>query len=166
MTIIAPITSTYAGILGLYYLKLSIDAARQRMKARIAIGDGSHHLIRKIISSSKTGNIEEIGKIDYHAYDNLLIAIRSQGNFGEYTIFVLLFSLICELNGVSSNILNGLLLAFTVSRFAHVSGLYGTYSIGIGRRIGVFLTFIALLSLSIICIYYPNQDKIHKLINQ
>ncbi|KAK5581842.1 hypothetical protein RB653_003422 [Dictyostelium firmibasis] len=151
-------------ILGLYYLKLSIDAARQRFKSRIAIGDGTNHLVRKIISSSKTGKIEEIGKIDSHAYDNLLVAIRSQGNFGEYTIFVLLFSLICELNGVPSNILNGLLLAFTISRFAHVSGLHGSYSMGVGRKIGVLLTVITLLSLSSICIYYPNQDKIHNLI--
>ncbi|KAN0032784.1 hypothetical protein ACTFIV_006707 [Dictyostelium citrinum] len=166
MTLVAPITSTYAGILGLYYLYLSIKAAMQRLKSRIAIGDGTNHLVRKIITASKTGNIEEIGKIDHHAYDDLLVAIRSQGNFGEYTVFILLFSLISELNGVPGYILNGLLLAFTISRFAHVSGLHAKYSMGIGRRIGVLLTVITLLSLSVICIYHPNQESFHKLINK
>ncbi|KAM9979025.1 hypothetical protein ACTFIZ_000370 [Dictyostelium cf. discoideum] len=166
MTIVVPITSTYAGILGLYYLFLSIKVAGERFKARIPIGDGTNHLVRKIITSCKAGNIEEVGKIDHHAYDNLLVSIRSQGNFGEYAIFILLFSLICELNGVSGKILNALLLSFTISRFAHVSGLHAKFSMGFGRKIGVLLTVISLLSLSVICLYYPNQDTILNLINK
>ncbi|KAM9990540.1 hypothetical protein ACTFIY_006584 [Dictyostelium cf. discoideum] len=158
--LVAPITSIYAGILGIYYLKLLFDVIKQRRKTMTSVGDGSQILIQKIVDAGKSGKTENFSNIDYLLYDDLLKTIRSHGNFGEFVPFGLLLSLICEINGIPSILLNGVLFTFTVSRFAHVSGLHAQYSLGSGRKIGVLLTIFTLLSLSIICIYYPISKYI------
>ncbi|KAM9990541.1 hypothetical protein ACTFIY_006585 [Dictyostelium cf. discoideum] len=160
MSILAPITSTYAGILGLYYLKLTFDIGTERRKSKTSIGDGSQHLIQKIVDAGKSGKTENFSKIDYLSYDDLLRSIRAHGNFGEFVPLALLFSLICEINGISSKLLTGILITLTVSRFSHATGLRAS---NVGRKIGVILTLLSILVLSITCIYIPNKDTIFNL---
>ncbi|KAN0050726.1 hypothetical protein ACTA71_003874 [Dictyostelium dimigraforme] len=157
MSVLVPITSTYAGILGIYYLKLAFDIGKERKKTKTSIGDGSQQLIQKIVDAGKSGKTESFSKIDYLSYDDLLRAIRAHGNFGEFVPFALLFSLICELNGVTGKFLHGILFALTASRFAHASGLRAS---NMGRSIGVIITILSILIFSILCIYVPNKDTI------
>ncbi|KAN0032783.1 hypothetical protein ACTFIV_006706 [Dictyostelium citrinum] len=157
MSILAPITSTYAGILGIYYLKLTFDIGKERRKTKTSIGDGSQQLIQKIVDAGKSGKTENFSKIDYLSYDDLLRSIRAHGNFGEFVPFALLFSFICEVNGINSKLLNSILFAFTVSRFVHATGLRAT---NVGRKIGIIFTLLSILILSIISIYIPNKDII------
>ncbi|KAM9979024.1 hypothetical protein ACTFIZ_000369 [Dictyostelium cf. discoideum] len=143
MSNLAPITSTYAGILGIYYLKLAFDIGKERRKAKVFIGDGSQQLIQKIVDA-----------------DDLLRSIRAHGNFGEFVPLALLFSLICEINGISSKLLTGILITLTVSRFSHATGLRAS---NVGRKIGVSLTILSIFVLSILSIYLPNKDIIFNL---
>jgi uncharacterized membrane protein YecN with MAPEG domain len=68
-----PVTSTYAALLALLFIALSVRTVRLRATLKIALGDG--------------GN------------ERLLRANRVHGNFAEYVPITLLVSLLLEIGG-------------------------------------------------------------------
>ena len=65
-----PVTSLYAGLLGLLFTVLSVRAIRLRSRYGLTLGT-SHRLVER--------------------------AVRAQGNFAEYVPFALLMIALCEM---------------------------------------------------------------------
>ena len=126
------ITALYASFLGLYLVIISINVIRVRIK-------------------HKTGMMPE--KIE-----ELERAIRCHGNFIEFTPFVLILMILAELQNVlSTNALHIAGIALVISRLSHsFSLLYAEPSWRTikFRQLGMVLTFIVILALSCINLYY------------
>lgn len=128
------ITSLYAGLLGLYFIALSIYVIRGRQHFKVALLDGS---------------IDELRK-----------RIRAHGNFSEYTPFFLILLAIAEHNGLAAYGIHGLGCLFIFGRVMHSYSLIKvekyqekllTSHIRF-RAAGMVGTFISLGALSIILV--------------
>tara|TARA_B110000091_G_scaffold152405_1_gene162244 strand:- start:135 stop:530 length:396 start_codon:yes stop_codon:yes gene_type:complete len=123
MNVSLSITALYASLLAILLLGLSFNIIRLRFKLKVAIGDGEQK--------------------------PLTAAIRIHGNFIEYIPLALILLGCYELNGADSlwlHILGGLLF---VGRILHAIGLSKSIGISIQRQVGMLLTFLVLLILSI-----------------
>jgi len=123
MNVSLSITALYASLLAILLLGLSFNIIRLRFQLKVAIGDGEQKL--------------------------LTAAIRIHGNFIEYIPLALILLGCYELNGADSlwlHILGGLLF---VGRILHAIGLSKSIGISIQRQVGMLLTFLVLLILSI-----------------
>ena len=109
----APITATYAGLLGLLVLILAFRVVAVRRAT--AIGDGGNAL--------------------------LLSRIRIHGNAAEYVPLALLLMLLLEVNGASARMLHALGIALVVGRLAHAQGLSQSVGVSAGRFVGNVLTW-------------------------
>lgn len=114
MTNPAPITTLYAGVLGLLFGGLSLHVALTRMLLRQSLGDGGNK--------------------------PLLRAVRIHGNAAEYTPFLLLLVLLLELGGVGAAWLHGLGGAMVAGRILHAAGLSMRSSANNARRLGAVLS--------------------------
>ncbi|EAL60671.1 hypothetical protein DDB_G0293718 [Dictyostelium discoideum AX4] len=160
MTIkLAAVTGTYMGILGGYYLYLTLNVVKERQKANIAIGDGTSAIIQQLIDGKNE-------TIDHSRYQPLVIAIRAHGNFNEYIPLIGVLSLINELHGAPSGLIHLVLGSFTLARIAHVHGLKEKHSIGLGRKVGAVSTFLTLGLASVGSFYFSNKESIHSLIGR
>ncbi|KAN0050730.1 hypothetical protein ACTA71_003878 [Dictyostelium dimigraforme] len=167
MTIkLAAVTGTYMGILGGYYLYLTINVVKERQKAQISLGDGSSVVIQQLIEAGKNLNNTQFSSIDHSRYHSLVVAIRAHGNFNEYIPLIGLLSLINELHGAPSGLIHLVLGSFTVARIAHVHGLKEKHTIGLGRKVGAASTFLTLGLVSIGSFYFSNKETIHSLIGR
>ncbi|KAN0032786.1 hypothetical protein ACTFIV_006709 [Dictyostelium citrinum] len=165
MTIkLAAVTGTYMGILGGYYLYLTINVVKERKKAQVAIGDGTSAVIQQLIDSGKIANTSS--SIDLSRYQPLVIAIRAHGNFNEYIPLIGVLSLINELHGAPSGLIHLILGSFTLARIAHVHGLKEKHTTGLGRKVGAVSTFLTLGFASIGSFYFSNKESIHSLIGR
>ncbi|KAN0021963.1 hypothetical protein ACTFIU_004109 [Dictyostelium citrinum] len=165
MTIkLAAVTGTYMGILGGYYLYLTINVVKERQKAQVAIGDGTSAVIQQLIDSGKIANTSS--SIDLSRYQPLVIAIRAHGNFNEYIPLIGVLSLINELHGAPSGLIHLILGSFTLARIAHVHGLKEKHNTGLGRKVGAVSTFLTLGLASIGSFYFSNKESIHSLIGR
>ena len=90
-------TSLYAAVLGALLIFLSVKVIKARRGARVSVGDGGD--------------------------DALLRAIRTQGNFAEYTPLALILIALIEVNGISVWIVHGLGALLVVGRGLHAMGL-------------------------------------------
>ena len=90
-------TSLYAALLGGLLIYLSINVIKARRSARVSVGDGGD--------------------------DALLRAIRTQGNFAEYTPLALILIAAIEVNGLSVWVVHGLGAALVAGRGLHAFGL-------------------------------------------
>jgi uncharacterized membrane protein YecN with MAPEG domain len=111
----APITSAYAGLLGLFYVLLSINVIRRRRGARIALGSGEDADLQRLI--------------------------RVHGNFAEYAPIALVLILLVELGGAPAWLLHGLGLALLAGRTVHAYGVSQADENYRFRVIGMSLTF-------------------------
>jgi uncharacterized membrane protein YecN with MAPEG domain len=117
-----PITSLYAGILGLVLLVLSFRVIAVRRSARISLGAGGNPVLER--------------------------RIRSHANFCEFAPLILLLLALAELGGAMDGTwLYALGGALVVGRVAHPFGIEGA---GMNfRLIGMISTFSALIGLSL-----------------
>lgn len=120
------ITALYAGILGLIYIALSFFVIKGRFKHRISLGDG--------------GN------------DDLQKRIRIHANFAEYIPFALILIILAEFTGVADMLIHILGGALVLGRLMHLYGILTKEGSSIGRAGGMMITFLVILTASVICI--------------
>lgn len=112
------ITATYAALLALLFIGLSVRTLRLRRGLRIPVGDGNN--------------------------PQLLRAMRVHANFSEYVPLALLVIYFCELATRSVVVAHGLCLCLLVGRIIHALGVSQTKENYRYRVAGMMLTFIAL----------------------
>lgn len=91
------ITATYAALLGLLFVAMSIYVTVTRNRTGVSTGDG--------------GNIA------------MIVAMRRQGNMAEYTPFALLLMAIAEAGGLGAAWVHGVGLALLAGRLIHPFGI-------------------------------------------
>lgn len=117
------VTAIAASVLGLLYLRLSLNVIGFRRKHGVSVGDGGH--------------------------EDLLRAIRSQANLAEYAPIALLLVACLELNQAPVWITSVLAASFVVGRLLHPIGMKRTDSRLKPRVRGMQLTLLSLLALGI-----------------
>lgn len=120
------VTPLYAGLLGLWYLLLSLRVVKERGKG-ISLGDGGDAAMLRVI--------------------------RGHGNFNEYVPLILVLMGLLELGGLNLLVLNLLGIALLLARVLHGCALSFTQSWRMGRMIGTALTFLVLLVASALCLW-------------
>jgi len=123
----APVTTLYAGLLGLLYLALAYLVVRGRQRHRINLGIGAE------------GQIER--------------QVRVHANFAEYAPIFLILLLLAELAAAPSWLLHGAGAGFVIARLGHALGLSSTSGVSQGRSVGTALTWLLILVLSIYLIF-------------
>jgi len=121
------ITALYAGLNALIMLALAIYVVRERMRAKVGIGDGGD--------------------------PGLARSIRAHGNNIEYVPIVLLLVLLLELGGSSPWLVHALGLALTIGRAAHGVGLNQSEGPSVGRAVGVTATWGVMLIAALLLIW-------------
>ena len=112
------ITSTYAGLLGLLFIVLSVRVIGARRGARVALGDGGDPA--------------------------LLRRLRVHANFAEYVPFAIVLMMLAEQGGAPSLIVHAIGLLLVVGRTVHAVGVSGDPERMVLRVVGMGLTFTAL----------------------
>jgi uncharacterized membrane protein YecN with MAPEG domain len=123
----APVTTLYAGLLGLLYLALAYLVVRGRQRHRINLGIGAE------------GQIER--------------QVRVHANFAEYAPIFLILLLLAELAAASPWLLHGAGAGFVIARLGHAQGLASAAGVSRGRFWGTALTWLLILVLSIYLIF-------------
>lgn len=123
------VTPLYAGLLGLWYLALSLRVIQKRSK--ISLGDG--------------GDAE------------LLRRIRGHGNFAEYVPLIVVMLGFMELSRFPLYLVHALGATLLVSRLLHGVALSYTAQFKFGRFWGALLTLVVLLVAAVCCIYQGVQ---------
>jgi uncharacterized membrane protein YecN with MAPEG domain len=113
------IVATYAAILALVFLVLSVRTLRLRRRLGIGVGDG--------------GN------------ETMLRAMRAHSNFAEYVPFTLLLLAFAAMAGASSTMLHTLGVSLLVGRISHAWGVSRTNETYLFRVVGMAGTFAALI---------------------
>ncbi|KAF2076279.1 hypothetical protein CYY_002394 [Polysphondylium violaceum] len=161
---LVPITGTFMGILGGYYLYLSARVIKERVRLQISVGDGTSNVVNALIASQKSGlpiDEKELPK----KYTDLVGAIRSHANFGEYVPMVGVLALILELHGANPLFLKTMLGLFTAARVLHVEfGMKAKNYLRWGRVTGTMITFTTIALSSIGCIYLSNEHTFKALL--
>jgi len=119
-------TSTYAAMLGIIYVLLSLNVVRCRFKYKVSLGDGGDN--------------------------NMERAMRTHGNFIEYTpIFLILLSM-AEINGAGAFYIHAIGSTFLAGRIAHIYGLafHPKGEVNLYRKGGMILTLLSILTASAI----------------
>jgi uncharacterized membrane protein YecN with MAPEG domain len=113
------ITPIYAGLLALLLVWLSVNVIRQRLKARISVGDGGDK--------------------------DLVKTMRAQANCAEYAPMGLILLGLAELQGAPGWALHMLGLTLLVGRLMHAYGFSRTPQIVSLRKTGMSLTYAMLV---------------------
>jgi uncharacterized membrane protein YecN with MAPEG domain len=117
-----PVTAFTAAVCALLLLLTAIDTVRQRLRLKVAFGDGGD---AKLTSAS-----------------------RAHANLAEHAPIVLIMMAALELGHANHKLLLGIGAAFLVARVAHVIGLYqyqpGSEKVPVARQVGVMLTWATL----------------------
>ncbi|SET31999.1 MAPEG family protein [Thalassotalea agarivorans] len=127
------ITGFYAGLLVLWYMKLSFSVIKLRRQLQVGIGDGGESKLQK--------------------------AIRVHANFSEYIPFALCLLAIYEFNVgnvLTTHIFGASLL---ISRILHAQGLMRSKGHSNGRFIGMAMLYLTMLVLAVInVVVYINAQ--------
>jgi uncharacterized membrane protein YecN with MAPEG domain len=118
-----PIVPTYAAVLALLFVGLSVRTLRMRRALRVAVGDGGHPA--------------------------LLRAMRVHANFAEYVPLTLLLLFFAESAGARPVALHVLCVLLVVGRCLHAYGVSRVHEDFRFRVAGVAMTFFALVSASL-----------------
>ncbi len=113
------LTATYASILALIFLCLSIRVIQLRYRFRVALGDGGEERLER--------------------------AIRGQGNFAEYVPITLLLILCLELLEGPGWLIHATGAALVAGRLAHGVCFACLESNMVLRRVGVVLSFAVII---------------------
>lgn len=108
-------TAIYAGLLGLLLLALSYNVSRVRRRRQIGLGHGEH--------------------------DDLLRAIRAQGNFVEYVPMALILLLSVEMLAYRGWVTHLMGISLVVARLFHAWGISQHSGKSTGRIVGIALTW-------------------------
>lgn len=119
------ITPLYAGLLAIFYLALSARVIQKRTK--VSLGDGGD--------------------------PDLLRRIRGHANFAEYVPLILLMMGLLEVGGMRGWGLHVIGLMLLVGRVLHGIALSYTEKWKFGRFNGTLLTFLALLTSAVLCLW-------------
>jgi len=119
---ILPVTLTSCAAAGLICIWLGMRIGKLRGQYKVSVGDGGHEPLSR--------------------------RMRAQLNFVEYTPFVILLVAAIELAGAGGQWLAYVAGAFLLGRVAHALGMDGG-KLEIGRMIGIMLTMLTLLGLSV-----------------
>ena len=119
------ITALYAGVLGILLVAISARVSMLRGKFKVMYGDGGH--------------------------DDLMRAVRAQGNFIEYVPLALLLVGMVEWGGMSPWVVHTLAGALLASRLIHYWGI--TARKDPGRGIGATVTWLVLVVSGAILLY-------------
>lgn len=122
------IVALYAGINAAILLLLSLWVVRARRAHKVAIGDGGNPA--------------------------LLRAQRAHGNAAEYIPIILVLMLALAGLKAPALLLHALGLALTFGRLLHGIGLNQNSGLSVGRSLGMVLTWAALLTGAVACLYY------------
>jgi len=122
----APITTFYAGIIGLLLLTLSYHVVRNRWRAGVSLGAGEDRDLER--------------------------AIPAHANLTEYAPIILLLMALVEAGGASPWLIHGCGGLLVVSRVLHAAGLAGRRSVSPQRKWGVAGTWVVLLVISLAAI--------------
>ena len=114
-----PVTGIYAALLGLMFLRLSINVIRQRRRAHIALGTGGDAGIER--------------------------AARVHGNFAEYVPLLLGLIYLVEASGYPAWWVHVLGSALLAGRVAHAFGVSRSPEVFLFRTVGMVVTFLVLL---------------------
>lgn len=112
-----PITALTAAICAIMLLITAIDTVRQRLKSRVAFGDGGHA--------------------------NVVSASRSHGNLAEHAPLAVIMIGMLEMSRADHWVLTGVACLFLFARAMHIVGLYAPMSTKppVPRQIGVVGTW-------------------------
>ena len=122
-----PITLFYAGLLGLWFLVLSVRVILGRRSGKVNLGDG--------------GN------------ESLLRRIRAHGNFAEYVPFILILMGALESTGVQGWLLHIVGAPLLLGRLLHGYAFSFTAQFMLGRVAGTVLTLAALSVAVALCLW-------------
>jgi uncharacterized protein len=117
------ITPFYSGILGLFFVALSVRTLLLRRKFGIAIGNNNQPILER--------------------------ASRVHSNFAEYVPMALLLIYFLELKMPSNIWIHFVCIALLVGRISHAYGVSQVQEKLIYRVIGMTLTFVAIVSTSV-----------------
>jgi uncharacterized protein len=106
---------TYAALLSLLFVALSVSTLRLRRRLQVAIGDGGDAL--------------------------MLRAIRTHANFAEYVPLGLLLIVACEGLAAPAQLVHGLGVALLAGRVVHAYGVSKQEEVFAFRVTGMALTF-------------------------
>lgn len=113
-----PITSTYAALLGLLFIALSVRALLLRGKLKVALGNGGHETLER--------------------------AVRAHGNFAEYVPLALLLLALAEASGMPSGWVHAHAAGLLLGRCVHALGVSRSPETLALRVAGMVLTLAAL----------------------
>jgi hypothetical protein len=120
-------TATYAALLGLLFVALSVRTLRLRRSLRIAVGDA--------------GNA------------TMLRAMRVHSNFAEYVPFALLLIYLSETLGANGLLVHALCIGLLVGRLSHAYGVSQLKEDYRFRVAGMALTFTAIIVASLFLLF-------------
>jgi uncharacterized membrane protein YecN with MAPEG domain len=118
------ITSIFAAVLAIIFIKLSFAVIGLRRKNQVGLGSGGH--------------------------DDLERAIRAQGNFAEYVPFGIILMACLELNAAPGWLIAVPGIALIIGRLIHIKGINEPPPDFSKRVLGMKLTFMALIALAIL----------------
>ncbi|MGE4170257.1 MAG: MAPEG family protein [Candidatus Margulisiibacteriota bacterium] len=124
-----PLTSLFAGIMTLFYVRLTLRVVGFRKTYKVLLGDGGH--------------------------DVLKAAISGHANFAQYAPLGVLLSFLCEIQGVSPYFMGPLIILFMAGRVIHYIALTNfTLKDPIRiRRLGMRLTLMPLILFAVFLIF-------------
>jgi uncharacterized membrane protein YecN with MAPEG domain len=125
-----PILALYAGLLALIFIYLSFNIAMSRKKLLIGVGTGDG---------------------ENKAFE---CAIRVQANFAEYVPIALILMAIFESNHGHYMVAHIAGITLVVARLLHAYGLGKSSGTSVGRFVGILLTWLVIVGLSVANIYY------------
>lgn len=109
----------YAGLLGLFYVYLTVRVVKARGKFQVALGDGGHKELER--------------------------AVAVHQNFAEYVPLTLLLLAFLEMNLVPAFLLHAFGILLLLGRIAHAVGVSQINENYTGRKYGMALTLTVLL---------------------
>lgn len=122
------VLALYSGVLGMLLIYLSYNVAGSRKKFKVGIGDGENK--------------------------DLARAIRVHANFTEYVPIALILLAVYEANQGHVMVTHIAGITLVIGRLLHAYGLGKTVRTSFGRLVGILLTWLVIVGLSIANIYY------------
>ena len=122
------ITILYAGILGIFYVALSIFVVQGRWKYKTSLGNGGNPQLEK--------------------------RIRVHGNFAEYVPFALLLLFLVDTVHYAPLLVHILGIMLVIGRICHARGILHPNPLNPFRSLGVVLTQLVFLVCSVLLIWH------------
>jgi uncharacterized membrane protein YecN with MAPEG domain len=124
------ITQLYTGILGLIFCILSVNVIVSRRQKGASLGTEDDTVLRKV---------------------------SAHNNFTQYSVFFIILMFLCE-DLLNTYLLHTAACIFLLGRLSHIYGILYTETLErpkyVFRVFGMTLTFILIVAMSVLCIYF------------